>query len=154
MAKKSPEPRSIKNRRASFDYELGDDLIVGLSLTGAETKALRKGQGNLKGAYVTVHDEELWLLNATITGDNQVKVEEEQQTRSRKILAKRKEIDILIKQKKSGTSIVPTKILNKGKYIKLVIALGKGKKHTDKRQTIKKREANIDARREIKLRSR
>jgi SsrA-binding protein len=154
MTKKSPEPRSIKNRRASFDYELGDDLIVGLSLTGAETKALRKGQGNLKGAYVTVHDEELWLLNATITGDNQVKVEEEQQTRSRKILAKRKEIDILIKQKKSGTSIVPTKILNKGKYIKLVIALGKGKKHTDKRQTIKKREANIDARREIKLRSR
>jgi SsrA-binding protein len=64
MSKKSPSPKRIINRRAKFDYELGDSLVVGLQLTGAETKALRMGHGQLRGAYVTVKDNELWLINS------------------------------------------------------------------------------------------
>jgi SsrA-binding protein len=150
MAISNKQSKSIKNRRASFDYELGDDLVVGMQLTGAETKALRKGQGNLRGAYVVVKDDELWLLNSTITGDNKIRVPEEEQSRSRKLLAKRREIDILISEKNSGKSLVPVKILNKGHFIKLVIAVGKGKKHYDKRQVIKKRQENRDIARTYK----
>ena len=60
----------IQNRRARHDYELGDSLVVGLELTGAETKSLRMGHGHLRGAYVTVKGDELYLINATITGSS------------------------------------------------------------------------------------
>lgn len=140
MKKKAQQPKTIQNRRARYDYQLGDDLVVGLQLTGAETKALRKGQGQLKGAYVTVKDDELWLLNATISGDSAVQVPEEDKVRTRKLLAKRKEIDFLISAKQQGNTILPLEILNRGRYIKLRIATGKGKKKYDKREVIKKRD--------------
>ncbi len=140
MAKKKSQSNKIKNRRASYDYALGDSLIVGLELTGAETKSLRQGHGHLRGAYVTNVGNELFLVNATITGSNGVLISEDNKTRNRKILAKRKEIDSLIKSKHSGTTIVPIELLTNGRYIKLKIALGKGKKHYDKRQAIKKRD--------------
>lgn len=151
---KKPKNTSIRNRRASFDYDLGDSLVVGMELTGAETKALRKSQGHLRGSYVTSKDNELWLLNATITGDNRIRVPEDQQTRSRKLLANRKEIDELISQKQTGQTIVPIEILNRGRYIKLRIAVGKGKRRIDKRQTIQKREDDRTAKRAIKQHSR
>ncbi len=144
--KKTPQAKSIQNRRARFDYALGDDLVVGLQLTGAETKALRRGQGNLRGAYVTVKDNELWLLNATITGDSSVQVPEDDKLRSRKLLAKRREIDALIAAKNQGQTILPLEILNRGQYIKLRIATGRGKKNYDKREVIKKRDQERDAR--------
>ena len=139
--KKSTTKNKIVNRRASFDYELGDSLIVGIELTGPETKSLRMGLGHLRGAYVTVKDNELFLINATITGSNGIKIEDQEKTRARKLLAKRREINTLISAKQNGTTIVPIAILTKGKYIKLRIAVGKGKKKYDKRQTIKQREA-------------
>lgn len=138
--KKTPTVKRITNKRARFDYDLGDTLVAGLVLTGAETKALRLGHGHLRGAYVTVRGEELYLLNATITGFNGVKFEEEQQTRSRKLLLKRKEIDVLLEAKKQGKSIVPTELLTQGRYIKVRIGVGTGKKHYDKRESIKKRD--------------
>jgi SsrA-binding protein len=141
---------TIRNPRSSFDYELGDSLLVGIELTGAETKALRKNQGHLKGSYVTVRDGELWLLNATVTGDNRIRVPEEEFTRSRRLLAKRKEIDQLIAEKQRGSTIVPIEILNRGRFIKLRIAPGRGKRQYDKRQKIKKREDQIAASRSIK----
>src|SRR3990167_9291032 len=142
MAKKKPtnHKKSISNRRARYDYELGDSFVAGLALTGAETKSLRMGHGQLQGAYVAVKEGELWLINATITGSSGIPIDESDQTRSRKLLAKRKEIDKLIGAKKSGMTIVPLAILNQGRYIKLRISLGRGKKRYDKRQTIKKRE--------------
>jgi SsrA-binding protein len=140
MKKKSPHTKRISNRRARYDYDLGDDLVVGISLTGAETKALRKGQGHIRGAYVTVKDGELWLLNSTVTGDAGVKVPEDQQTRSRKLLAKRREIDGLIAAKQQGLAIIPLEILTNGTYIKVRISAGRGKKLYDKRQSIKKRD--------------
>ncbi len=141
MKKKSrPQLKRITNRRARHDYVLDDSLVVGLSLTGAETKALRLGHGQLRGAYVTVKDNELWLINAVVNGTNSIPISENQQTRSRKLLAKRKEIDELITAKQQGKTIVPLDILTNGRYIKLRISVGKGKKRYDKRQTLKKRD--------------
>lgn len=139
-SKKPNTTKRISNRRARHDYELGDSLVVGISLTGAETKSLRRGHGHIRGAYVTVKDDELWLLNATITGDNSAKIPEEGQTRSRKLLAKRREIDALIAAKQQGQTIVPLEILTNGRFIKVRISAGKGKKHYDKRHALKARD--------------
>jgi SsrA-binding protein len=138
--KKSNQTKQIKNRRARHDYELGDSLVVGLELSGAETKSLRMGHGHLRGAYVTVKGGELYLINATITGSSGVQIGEDDQTRARKLLAKRREIDALVSAKQQGRTIVPLEILTGGRYIKLRISAGKGKKLYDKRQTLKRRE--------------
>ncbi len=138
--KKANRPKSITNRRARYDYELDDSFVVGLSLTGAETKSLRLGHGHIKGAYVVIKDGELWLVNATITGSQGIIIDEQSQTRSRKLLAKKGEIEKLIDAKKSGMTIVPLEVLNRGRYIKLRISLARGKKRYDKREVIKKRE--------------
>ena len=132
--------KKITNKRARFDYDLGDSFVAGLSLTGAETKALRMGHGHLRGSYVTVNNNELYLLNATITGFNGVKLDETEQTRTRKLLMKRREIDALIEQKNQGKSIIPTELLTGGRYIKLRLGVGVGRKKYDKRELIKKRD--------------
>ncbi|HEY4964654.1 MAG TPA: SsrA-binding protein SmpB [Candidatus Saccharimonadales bacterium] len=137
MAKKKNLPKSIQNRRARHDYELGDSLVVGIELTGAETKNLRMGHGQLRGAYVTVKGEELFLINALIAGSSGIPIDENDQTRARKLLAKRREIDNLIAYKQQGKTIVPLELLTGGRYIKLRISVGKGKKLYDKRQTLK-----------------
>ena len=138
--KKANNTKRISNRRARYDYDLGDSLIVGIALTGAETKALRRGQGQLSGSYVTVKDGELWLINSNITGDNSIKISDTEKTRSRKLLAKRREINSLIAAKQQGRTIVPLEILTKGRYIKVRISAGRGKQKYDKRQNLKKRD--------------
>lgn len=147
--KKAHAPKTIQNRRARFDYELGDSLVVGVELSGAEVKSLRMGHGQLRGAYVTVKDSanggEIYLLNASINGTNGVPIEETAQTRTRKLLAKRREIDALIAAKQQGKTIVPLELLTGGRYIKLRISVGKGKKQYDKRQTLKKRDQDREA---------
>ena len=136
------QPKQITNRRARHDYELGDSLVVGISLNGRETKALRMGHGQLQGAYVNVKDEELWLINATIHGTNGIPIADDEKTRTRKLLAKRREIKHLIEAKQQGRTIVPLELLTGGRYIKVRIAVGKGKKAYDKRQTLKQRDAS------------
>jgi SsrA-binding protein len=145
MAKKKPaNDKRISNRRARYDYELGESLVVGLQLTGAETKALRLGHGSLRGAYVTVKDNELWLINAQIMGARGIQISEDTQTRTRKLLAKKSEIHRLIQAKNEGRTIVPLELLTGGRYIKLRISAGKGKKSYDKRETIKRRQQERD----------
>lgn len=141
MSRKKHKPQgAIQNRRARHDYELGDAIVAGLQLTGAETKSLRLGHGNLSGSYVTVKDGEIYLFNATIHGTSGVVVPIEDQTRTRKLLAKRREIEALIAAKQQGRTIVPLEILTKGRFIKVRISVGKGKKNYDKRQSLKKRD--------------
>jgi len=142
--KKHNQPKRIVNRRARHDYELGDSLVVGLELTGAETKALRLGHGHLRGAYVTVKNDELYLINATIAGTSGVPIGETEQTRARRLLAKRREIGALMAAKQQGKTIVPLEILTGGRFIKLRLSVGRGRKRYDKRQTLKARD---DARR-------
>src|SRR5262245_43067886 len=132
MAKKRKHtPGTIQNRRARFDYTLGDNLVVGMELTGAETKALRFGHGQLQGAYVTIKDDQLWLLNATINGTAGIPISDTDQTRTRRLLAKRREITELMQAKQQSRTIIPLEILTRGRYIKLRIAMGKGKKSFD-----------------------
>lgn len=145
MAKPSDKIKRITNRRAKFDYQLGDSLVVGIALTGAETKALRLGHGQLSGAYVNLKDGELWLTNAQINSARGVAVTDE--TRSRKLLAKRSEIERLSESKQTGKTIVPLEIITSGRFIKLKIAVGQGKKIYDKRETIKRRQQEREARR-------
>lgn len=141
MAKKKPNTtKKITNRRARHDYELGDSLVVGLELSGAETKSLRMGHGQLRGAYVTVKQGELFLINATISGTSGIPISESDQTRARKLLAKRREIQALIEAKQQGKTIVPLEVLTGGRFIKLRISVGRGKKLYDKRQTLKARD--------------
>lgn len=144
------QAKQITNRRARHDYELGDSLVVGLELTGRETKALRMGHGQLRGAYVTVKDSEIILINATISPSSGIPIPEDEQTRARKLLAKRREIDALIEAKQQGRTIVPLQILTQGRYIKLKIAVGKGKKQYDKRQTLKARDESRQINRALK----
>lgn len=141
MAKKrsSHQQKTIVNRRARFDYTINDTFIVGLVLTGAETKALRFGQGQLTGSYVTVKDNQLLLVNCLISGTKGIPIAEQEQTRSRNLLAKRREINHLIQAKAQGLTIIPLELLTNGRYIKLKIATAKGKKNYDKRQTLKAR---------------
>lgn len=142
MAKKKHlnQQKTIQNRRARHDYELGDSLVVGLELMGTEVKSLRMGHGHLRGAYVTVKGDELFLINATINGVSGILISDSDKTRPRKLLAKRKEISALIAGKQQGKTIVPLEILTSGRYIKLRISIGRGKKQYDKRQTLKKRD--------------
>lgn len=150
---KNLQPKSITNRRAKFDYALDDDLVVGIALTGPETRAARDGHVQLKGSFVSIRDKELWLNNASFN----LKINEKNQvgarsidTSPRKLLAKRKQIDDLYDRKQSGMSIVPLKLLTGGRFIKVVIALGKGKKNYDKRETLKRRDQERDANRAMK----
>ncbi len=155
MATKKPtaKPTAIVNRRARFDYALGDELEVGIVLTGRETRAARDGHIQLKGAFVSLRDNELWLNNASFS----IKLNERGHpgartidTAPRKLLAHRKQISELATHKQTGMTIVPLRFKTAGKHIKLVIALGKGKKKYDKRETIKRRDQDRDTKRALK----
>ncbi|MDR0955999.1 MAG: SsrA-binding protein SmpB [Candidatus Nomurabacteria bacterium] len=143
---------AVVNRRASFDYALGKTLTVGLELTGAETKAARLGHIQLKGSYVTAKDNQLWLINASFSlPSGQRGGARAVDTRARRILAHRREIDDLIAAKnQTGITIVPLKLLTRTRYIKLVIATGKGKKQYDKREAIRRKDLAREALRERK----
>lgn len=150
---KKQMPGGLVNRRARFDYELGDEIVAGLSLTGPEVRAARDGHVQLRGSFVTIRDHELWLNNASFS----LKLNQRGETNARsvdttprKLLAKRKQIDTLEAHKKSGMSIVPTKLLTSGKFIKIVIAIGKGKKRWDKRETLKRRDQDRETQRQLK----
>lgn len=147
---KQQQTKSIQNRRARHDYELGDSLVVGLELTGAEVKSLRMGRGQLVGAYVTVKDGELYLLNGMVNGAGGVSIDEATQTRTRKLLAKRREIDALIEAKQQGKTIIPLEMLTRGRFIKLRLAVGTGKKKWDKRETLKRRDTDRDVQRFVR----
>ncbi|HEX6461966.1 MAG TPA: SsrA-binding protein SmpB [Candidatus Saccharimonadales bacterium] len=150
---KKPTEHAILNRRARFDYELGEEFVVGLVLTGPEVRAARDNHVQLKGSYVTVKNDELWLTNASFSVKHNQKGEVASatvDTSPRKLLARRKEIEAMLESKKTGMTIVPLKLLNRGRHIKIVIALGRGKKHYDKRQAIKKRDLERENKKSLK----
>ena len=147
---KKPNTRAVINRRARFDYELGEEIVAGLVLTGMEVRAAREGHVQLKGAFVSLKNNELWLNNASFS--LRLNVRGEANTRSvdtsaRKLLVSKKQLAHFTDAKKQGMTIVPTKLLTNGKFIKVVIALARGKKTYDKRETIKRRDQDREARR-------
>lgn len=131
MKKKKVSDSVTVNRRAHYDYQLGEELSVGMSLSGLEVRSIRDHHVQLKGSFVTIRNGELWLNNLTLGAET---------ARNIRLLATRKQINALEREKVAGSTIVPVKLLGGGRYIKLVIAVGKGKKKYDKRETIKKRD--------------
>ena len=131
MKKKRVSDSVTVNARARYDYELGDELVCGMALSGPEVRSIRDHHVQLKGSFVTIRGGELWLNNLTLGADT---------ARNIKLLATRKQINSLVREKVAGSTIVPVKLLGGSRHIKLVIAVGKGKKKYDKRETIKKRD--------------
>lgn len=152
---KKPNTQAVINRRARFDYELGEEIVAGLVLTGLEVRAAREGHVQLKGAFVSLKNNELWLNNASFS--LRLNVRGEANTRSvdtsaRKLLVSKKQLTHFTDAKKQGMTIVPTKLLTNGKFIKVVIALARGKKTYDKRETIKRRDQDRETRRQLSRR--
>jgi ssrA-binding protein len=149
---KKPATHAVVNRRARFDYELGEEIVAGLVLTGAEVRAARDGHVQLKGAFVSLRNDELWLNNASFSLRLNVRGQANSKsvdTSARKLLASRKQIDRFAAAKQQGLTIVSTKLLTNGRFIKIVIALGRGKKRYDKRETIKRRDQDRETRRQL-----
>ncbi|MBR3324180.1 SsrA-binding protein [Candidatus Saccharibacteria bacterium] len=131
MKKKKVSDSVTVNRRAHYDYQLGEELVCGMSLSGPQVRLIRDHHVQLKGSYIAIRNSELWLYGLTLGADT---------TSDIRLLATKKQIAALEREKVAGSTIVPVKLLGGGRHIKLVIAVGKGKKKYDKRETIKKRD--------------
>ncbi|MDR2404855.1 MAG: SsrA-binding protein SmpB [Deltaproteobacteria bacterium] len=147
---KSPDKENFKticvNKKASFQYELGDRLEAGLVLVGTEVKSLRLGKANLLDAYARIINGEAYLIGAHISPYTSAYYGNHDPLRKRKLLLHAKEIKKLTgKTQEKGQSIIPLKMYFKNGKVKVEIALAKGKKIHDKRQTMKEK----DTRREM-----
>lgn len=137
----------INNRKARYDYEIIDTYEAGIVLTGTEVKSIRQGKANLKDSYAIYKNGELFLLNMHISEYKEGNIFNHNETRTRKLLMHKKEIYKLRDSiDREGNTLVPVKLYIKGNNVKILIALAKGKKSYDKRETIKER----DILREIK----
>jgi len=135
-----------RNRRAAFDYELGDTYEAGLQLIGSEVKVLRAGKADLSEAYVTIERDEAFLHGANIPEMSGTPFGHAPK-RKRKLLLNRAEIEALERAtEREGMTVVATKIYFRGGRAKLEIAVARGKKQFDKRETLKRKEADREAR--------
>lgn len=135
------------NRRAAHDYFLLDRYEAGLALTGTEVKAAREGKVQLQDSYVSIEGGEAWLHNAHISHYSHGNRQNHDPVRSRKLLLHREEIRKLIgKTREKGLALIPLRFYLKGGRIKCEVALAKGKKLYDKRETERAREAEAEAR--------
>lgn len=132
----------IKNKRASFDYELLETFTAGIVLTGTEIKSLRAGKASLVDTYCIIERREVWVKNMYIAEYFYGTYNNHSERRERKLLLNRKEIRKLeTAAKNSGFTIVPTRMfINEKGLAKIVIAIAKGKKEYDKRDTIRERD--------------
>ena len=138
---------NIRNRQATFEFELLDKWVAGLVLKGTEIKSIREGKVNLQDGYCYFNDGELFVKGISITPYSQGTHYNHEAARERKLLLKRSELKNLeARVEEKGLTLVPTRLfINDRGYAKLEIALGRGKKLYDKRASIKER----DARREL-----
>jgi len=142
----------IRNKKASFNYEITDKFEAGIQLAGFEVKSLKKGQGSLEGAYVIIRGNEAFLTNANIPAYQPANTPKSYDPeRPRKLLLNKKELSELTGiEKQKGLTIVPISVYIKGNKVKLEIGIGRGKKKHDKREVIKKRDSARDIARELK----
>ena len=134
-----------KNKKARFDYELGDRFEAGMVLGGSEVKSLRLGKANLTDSYAKIKDGEAWLISCHISAYPWAHYDNHDPERPRKLLLHRREIRRLdAKLSEQGYSLIPLAIYFKNGKAKVELALAKGKKLFDKRQSIKEREQNRD----------
>lgn len=141
-----------ENRKAYFDYEIIEIFEAGLVLSGAEVKSIRSGRMHLTGSYVNFHDGEPYLIGASIAPyQPKNQPEDYDPSRTRKLLLNKREINYLLgKTKQKGLTLMPLRVYNKGRRIKIEIGLARGKKQYDKRAAISKRETAKKIERELK----
>jgi SsrA-binding protein len=143
MAEKQPRPFKIiaENRKARFNYEIGEVVEAGIALTGTEVKSLRQGKATIAESYADAKNGEIWLVNANIPEYLQASRFNHTPKRPRKLLLHRRQIDKLAAAvEREGMTIIPLKMFfNEKGRAKVEIALGRGKKLHDKRETEKKR---------------
>jgi len=142
----------IRNDKVGFDYTILEEIEAGLELLGLEVKSLRAGQGSLKGARVVARGGEAYLVGATIPAWQVLNAPKTYDAlRTRKLLLSKKQIaQILSAENQDGLTVVPLSVYNKGRKLKLGIAIARGKKKADKRQTIKERDTKRQIERTLK----
>jgi SsrA-binding protein len=139
------------NRKAKFDYHILETFEAGIALLGSEVKAIREGRVNLRESYCRFDDGEAYLMGAHISQYSHDGHTGHDPTRPRKLLLHRQELNKLLgKSIERGLTIVPLRVYFKGGRIKVAIALAKGKRAYDKRETIRRREAERETRAAIK----
>ena len=143
-----------ENRKARFNYEIMEKYESGIELLGTEVKSVRGGQISLEGAFVIIRGGEAYLINSNIPPYQAKNAPKDYDPlRNRKLLLTKKEIaELASNEKNKSLTIVPISLYNKDRKIKVEIALVKGKKKFDKRETLKKRDTDREIRREIKER--
>lgn len=142
----------INNRKAKFNYELGDQFEAGLELLGFEVKSIKNKRGSLEGAYIVIRGREAFLIGSEIPPyQAQNTPESYDPKRNRRLLLTKKEILKLGEiEKQKKLTLVPLSLYNKGRNIKLSFAIGSGKRKTDKRQVIREREDEREISRTLK----
>jgi SsrA-binding protein len=155
MAKEEREPLIVKNRRASFDYDIEQRYQAGVVLSGSEVKSMRAGKVDVSDAYVSVDRGEAWLKQMFVAPFEQANAFPHETRRARKLLLHAREIHELHELlARGGYTAVPTRLYFKEGRVKVEIGVGKGKKAYDKRAAIAKRDAERDARVAMRSRSR
>jgi SsrA-binding protein len=159
MAEKSEREKAQRvvadNRKAFHDYHVLDTWEAGVALLGTEVKSIREGRVNLRDSYAKLEKGELWLLNVHIGAYSHVGYDRPDERRQRKLLLHRHEINKLSGQvRERGLTIVPLQLYFKNGKLKVQLALVKGKQAHDKRETIKRREADRETRAAVKARQR
>ncbi len=140
-----------ENRKARFDYELMEEFEAGLELDGPEVKSVRAGRVSLAGSFVSVRGSEAFLLNAEVQPyQPKNQSADYDPKRARKLLLTKDELEKLATAEATkGLTIVPITVYNKGRFIKCRIAIARGKKEFDKRESIKKRDTERDLKRSL-----
>ncbi len=142
-----------QNRKAYHEYHIEEKTEAGIALLGTEVKSLREGKGNLKDSYVLAKDSELFLINCHISPYSHGNITNHEPLRTRKLLLHKKEIERLRGQvAQKSYSLIPLKIYFKGSFAKVEIGLAKGKRQYEKRDAIKKKEADREIERAMKSR--
>ena len=141
----------ILNRKARFDYEIIDTYETGIVLTGTEIKSIRNGKCNLKDSYGIIRNNEVFLINMFINYYEEGNRFNHNETRSRKLLLHKKEISKLKSYiDLDGYTLVPLKLYFKNNIAKILLGVGKGKKNYDKRESIKEKDLQRQARKDFK----
>lgn len=139
------------NKRAGFDYNLGDRYTAGLELQGTEVKSLRSGQADLRGGFVRVKDGEAFLFGCKIPEYKFGNIHNHEPLRTRKLLLNKREIDKLeVEINQKNKTIIPTKIFFKQNLAKVEIAVAEGKKEHDKRETLKRKDQEREIQRAVR----
>lgn len=142
----------VFNNKATFDFEILEKFTAGIELLGFEVKSIRNHQGSLLGSYVTIRGGEAYLINTNIPAFQPNNTPKDfDPLRNRRLLLTKKEISSLASyEAKKGLTIVPISMYNSGRKIKVEIAVARGKKKFDKRETLKKRDAKREMDRALK----